>query len=75
MTERRKRENQLREQKERLDEFADILAHDIRNPLSVAQGYVEIAKQDRGVPELERIGEALDRINDLVDDVVELGPE
>jgi PAS domain S-box-containing protein len=76
ITERRERETQLRKQKERLDEFADILAHDIRNPLSVAQGYTELAREEHDdVPELDDIAESLSRIHKLVDDVLALSKE
>jgi len=75
ITERREGEDELREQKERLDEFADILAHDIRNPLSVAQGYAEIAESDHDIPEIEHISEALVRIDKLVDDLLALSKE
>lgn len=72
ISERRRRETQLQNQKERLDQFADILTHDIRNPLSVAQGYTEIAREDHDSPALEKVDGALDRIEDLVDEVLEL---
>ena len=72
ISDRRRRQSELQAQKERLDEFADILAHDIRNPLSVAQGYAEIAREDHDSPELERVTTALDRIDRLVDDVLAL---
>ena len=72
ITERRRRENQLQDQKDRLNEFADILTHDIRNPLSVAQGYTDIAEQKQESPELRKVSESLARIDDLVDDVLEL---
>ncbi|MFD1570924.1 two-component system sensor histidine kinase NtrB [Halorubrum laminariae] len=75
VTERRRRENQLRDQKERLDEFADILTHDIRNPLSVAEGYTKIAREQDDSPELAKIEEALTRIDTLVDDVLDLSKE
>ncbi|WP_049985232.1 two-component system sensor histidine kinase NtrB [Halobellus rufus] len=75
VTERRKREDELRDQKERLDEFADILAHDIRNPLSVARGYTELANERERQPELEQVLEALGRIDHLVDDVLALSRE
>ncbi|GAB3707816.1 two-component system sensor histidine kinase NtrB [Halorubrum pallidum] len=75
ISERRQRENQLQDQKERLDEFADILTHDIRNPLSVAEGYTKIAREQRDSPELEKISDALTRIDTLVDDVLELSKE
>ena len=72
ISERKERENRIQEQRDRLDEFADILAHDIRNPLSVAQGYTEIAREDHDIPELEKVSESLTRIDDLVADVLEL---
>jgi len=75
ITERRRRENQLQDQRDRLDEFADILTHDIRNPLSIAQGYTEIAQEHHESPELEKVSDSLSRIDDLVDDVLELSKE
>ncbi|QLG47422.1 histidine kinase N-terminal 7TM domain-containing protein [Natrinema halophilum] len=33
--------DQLEHQNERLDQFASIVSHDLRNPLNVAQGYLE----------------------------------
>lgn len=75
ITERRERETQLRKQKDRLDEFADILAHDIRNPLSVAQGYTQLARDEHDVPELDDIADSLARIDKLVDDVLVLSKE
>ena len=75
VTERRKRENKLQMQKERLDEFAGVLAHDIRNPLSVARGYTELAREERDGPELEQIEEALDQIDTLVSNVLALSKE
>ncbi|WP_313692431.1 two-component system sensor histidine kinase NtrB [Halorarum halobium] len=75
ISEQRRREDQLQAQRDRLNEFADILTHDIRNPLSVAQGYTELARETHDSPELERVADALDRIDDLVDDVLELSKE
>lgn len=70
ISERRSREESLREQNERLDEFADVLSHDIRSPLSVARGYAELADEEYDAPELEQTLEALDRIDDLLDDIL-----
>ncbi|WP_435117985.1 two-component system sensor histidine kinase NtrB [Halolamina sp. C58] len=75
ISERREREAELRAQRDRLDQFAEILAHDIRNPLSVATGYTEIASEQYDSEELDRVGEALDRIEKLVDDVLALSKE
>jgi PAS domain S-box-containing protein len=75
ITERKRREEQLRDQKDRLDEFADILAHDIRNPLSVARGYADLAREQHDIPELESVSASLSRIDALVDDVLALSKE
>ncbi|MFC7074300.1 nitrogen regulation protein NR(II) [Halovenus rubra] len=75
ISERKQREEQLRDQKERLDQFSDILTHDIRNPLSVARGHTEIAQEEYDIPELEQINESLERIETLVEDVAALTRE
>ncbi|QSG04294.1 PAS domain-containing sensor histidine kinase [Natranaeroarchaeum sulfidigenes] len=64
------RKERLSNQNERLEEFAGIVSHDLRNPLSVAQGYLELLDAD---PEI--VGEieaALDRIDRMSDDLLTL---
>jgi len=75
ITERKQREEQLRDQKDRLNQFSEILTHDIRNPLSVAQGYAEIAQQDHDIPEIKQLEDSLDRIDSLIEDVTALTRE
>ena len=75
ISDRKNREDRLRDQKERLDEFADILAHDIKNPLGVAQGYTELAAEEYDAEELRYVVESLDRIDEIVDDVLELSKQ
>ena len=75
VTERRARENALREQKERLDEFAGVVSHDIKNPLSIARGYTEIAREDADSPELQEVSNALERIDELTEDLLTLSRE
>jgi signal transduction histidine kinase len=41
----RNRTTELTRQNERLEDFASILSHDLRNPLNTAQGRVTLAKQ------------------------------
>jgi len=72
VTEQREREAKLREQNERLDEFASIVSHDLRNPLSVAEGYVDLASETGETAHLATAGEALDRIDELVGDLLSL---
>ena len=62
----------LREQNERLDEFASMLSHDLRNPLTVARGYVDIAAETGNLDHLEEVQACHDRIETLVDQVLAL---
>jgi len=67
----RTREQELARQNERLDEFASVVAHDLRNPLSVATGYLALAR-DGDTEAIDHAEEALDRIDDLIDDLLML---
>ncbi|MFC7229515.1 PAS domain S-box protein [Salinirubellus salinus] len=77
VTERNRRANELERQNERLDRFASTLSHDLRNPLAVARGTVDVLETDLGGPRAEtrRIREALSRADDLVDSVLALSRE
>lgn len=55
---------------ERLDQFASVLAHDLRNPLGVAQGYVDFARESTGDQNLETASNALHRMEELIEDVL-----
>ena len=75
VTDRREREETLRRQNERLDEFASIVSHDLRNPLSVAEGYVDLARETGDVDHLDKAAEAIDRMDELVADLLSLARE
>lgn len=72
ISEQKRRRTQLQQERERLDEFASILTHDIRNPLQSAQGYTEVAREEDDSEELQQVADALVRIEELVDDVLML---
>ncbi|QUO47363.1 ATP-binding protein [Halorubrum ruber] len=75
VTDRREREETLRRQNERLDEFASIVSHDLRNPLSVAEGYVDLARETGDIDHLDRAADAIDRMDELVEDLLSLARE
>ncbi|THE65118.1 histidine kinase [Salinadaptatus halalkaliphilus] len=62
----------LREQNDRLEEFSSIVAHDVRNPISVATGYVELAadETDDVESELAAARRALERSERITDDLL-----
>ena len=70
VTERRERERQVEAQNDRLTHFATILAHDLRNPLAVATGYLDRYLIDGERDHVERITESLERIERIVEDVL-----
>ncbi len=77
ITERKRRERRLRNQNERLSEFADIVSHDLRNPLSTAIGWSEFVDEqlDETEPDLEAIQDGVDRISnshERMDELIEL---
>ncbi|MFB6195457.1 MAG: PAS domain S-box protein [Haloplanus sp.] len=72
ITERKEYEAELKRQNERLDEFASVISHDLRNPLNVALGQVDIGRRDCESEHLDEAKRALDRMERLIDDVLTL---
>jgi GAF domain-containing protein len=68
----RTREQELPRQNERLDEFASVVAHDLRNPLAVASGYLDLARENGDPEDFDRIEDALERIDRLIDGLLML---
>lgn len=76
ITERKRHEEELERHNDRLDEFADLVSHDLRNPLTVASGYLELAREtDDDERHLERVQQAHDRMETIIDDVLTLARE
>lgn len=77
------REEQLRESRQelarqnaRLEEFTSVVSHDLRNPLSVAMGRLELAREridgEAGAEDLVAADDALERMRTMIDDLLEL---
>jgi len=68
---RTKRERQLAQRNERLNDFASVVSHDLRNPLNVASLHTDLARRDDD-PEshLEKIESSLKRMDNLIDDLL-----
>ncbi len=73
----REREQALKEENERLDRFASVLSHDLRNPLNVAQGRLQLAKEQLtkevgSDPEghITSVERALRRMNEIIEDML-----
>ncbi|OYR53862.1 two-component system sensor histidine kinase NtrB [Halorubrum halodurans] len=72
VTERKRREESLRRKNERLDEFASIVSHDLRNPLNVADGRLDLLREECDSPQIDDIERAHDRMRSLIDDLLSL---
>jgi len=72
ITERKRAQQELERQNERLEEFASVVSHDLRNPLNVAQGWMAEAREESSDPHLDRVADALDRMEELIDDLLAL---
>ncbi|GGL66798.1 ATP-binding protein [Halocalculus aciditolerans] len=66
------REELLAKQNERLETFAGMLAHDLRNPLTLAIGYLDAAREDGDAEHFDTVETALCRIEELLDEAVTL---
>lgn len=70
VTERQRRERELEKQNERLDEFAEIVSHDLRSPLQVAKLHLDsIEDADES---LEKVRASHERMEAIITDVLTL---
>ena len=74
VTERERYRQELERQNERLDTFANLVSHDMRNPLNVAQGRFELVSEDLdpGDENVAAIERAFDRMETLIDEILTL---
>jgi len=66
----RSQRERLRRENERLDEFASIVSHDLRNPLTVASGELELAAMECDSDHLDEVATSLERMETIIDDVL-----
>ena len=71
-----KQRQKLENQKERLDELASVLSHDLRNPLNVAEGRLELARAECDSNEhFEPIVRSHTRMRTLIENLLKLARE
>jgi PAS domain S-box-containing protein len=72
---RKESELELEKERERLDRFASVVSHDLRNPLNVLEGRVELAREECESEHFEDIENSITRMNNLIDDLLILTRE
>jgi len=68
VTEQRQREQQL-------EQFASVVSHDLRNPLNVAEGNLQLARETGESEHFDTVERAHDRMDALIDDLLTLARE
>lgn len=66
----KRRTEELARQNDQLEQFAGIVSHDLRNPLTVAKGHLENAAVTDESQALEEIEYSLNRMEAIIDDVL-----
>jgi PAS domain S-box-containing protein len=70
VTERATQKRELERQNERLEAFTSIVSHDLRSPLAVAQGNLELARTTGDGDRLDRVERAHERMGDLIESLL-----
>jgi PAS domain S-box-containing protein len=71
-TTRTEQATQLKRQRDRLEEFASMVSHDLRSPLEVARGRLRLYDNTGDPDHLGEIEASLDRMSTLIDDLLTL---
>jgi len=66
--ERAEIETELEGQNARLEEFASIVTHDLRNPMNVAEGHLELARELEDFSRLDDVEAAFDRMTAIIEE-------
>ena len=72
ITEKEQYRRELETQNNRLEQFTGMVSHDLRNPLNIAQGNIELARETRDDDALQTVENALDRMEVLIADLLAL---
>ena len=72
VTAQRTYERELERQNDRLEQFASLVSHDLRNPLNVAQGHANVIAGEVDHESVSEVAWALDRMAELIDDLLGL---
>lgn len=72
VSDRRAHERELNRQNERLEGFARTVAHDLRNPLTVVQGCLQLLEETENLDHLAPAVSSAERMEDLIEELLVL---
>ena len=70
ITERKQNEEMLQRQNERLEKFASMISHDLRNPIGIAEGYVDFAEETGDEGDFQKVRDALGRMETMISEML-----
>ncbi|SNR52502.1 PAS domain-containing sensor histidine kinase [Halorubrum vacuolatum] len=68
----RSKETDIAHERDRLEEFASVVSHDLRNPLTVAAGRLQLVREEHDSEDLQAIDRSLTRMEAIIEDVLTL---
>lgn len=75
ITRRKQYEQRLERENERLERFANIVGHDLRNPINVARGRLELAVETGDWEHLDAVEDAIERMAHITEDLLTMARE
>ena len=70
ITERERQREKLEDQNDRLDKFASVVSHDLRNPLNVAQLRLNFCEDDSDGEHVDAVDRNLGRMEAMIEDLL-----
>lgn len=72
ITQKQERDQELERRNNILESFANTVSHDLRNPLNVAEGKLQLAQETGDFEHLEEVAQAHNRMRNLIDELLRL---
>lgn len=70
ITTQKHREQELKRKNDRLDQFASVVSHDLRNPLGIAETYIDFAEDTNDADDFQAVRDAHDRMETMIDELL-----
>jgi PAS domain S-box-containing protein len=75
ISKRKEYERKVKRERDRLEQFASMVAHDLRNPLNVAEGRLLLAQEECESDHLNCVKRSHERMNELIENLLTLARE
>lgn len=72
ITQEKERQNEMERRNRILQSFAHTVSHDLRNPLTVAEGNLRLAQETGDFDHLDEVAQAHNRMRNLIDELLRL---